>query len=155
MGVDKILASTKTWRHPYCQARQNLQLLTSPRPAEGLPFLPNGVDLCACSCQVRHWLQLPCFYGQTLSRTVLAYCTGLPCWKCPKLWRRQNISVLLDKKKFRTMCEEHCLSSVNHVILSKTWFFCHVFCEHLREILLEKYILEDFSSCFIFDWKDH
>jgi hypothetical protein len=33
----------------------------------------------ACSLQVRGELQPPCFYGQTLSCTVPAACTGPPC----------------------------------------------------------------------------
>jgi hypothetical protein len=32
-----------------------------------------------CSLQVRRRLRLPCFYGRTLSCTVLAVCTGPPC----------------------------------------------------------------------------
>jgi hypothetical protein len=60
-------------------------------PAEDLLLLSDdGVALCSCSCQVRHSLPLPCFYGRTLSRTVPACCTGPPCWKCPKLWRQQK-----------------------------------------------------------------
>ncbi len=33
----------------------------------------------ACSLQVRGELQLPCFYGRTLSCTVPPACTGPPC----------------------------------------------------------------------------
>ncbi len=61
-------------------------------PAEDLLLLPDGVALCACSHQVRHFLQPPCFYGRTLSHTVLACCTCQPCWKCLKLWRQKKVS---------------------------------------------------------------
>ncbi len=39
---------------------------------------PRRCDL-SCSPQVRRRLRLPCFYGRSLSRTVPAACTGLPC----------------------------------------------------------------------------
>jgi hypothetical protein len=51
---------------------------------------------------VRHCLQLPCFYGRTLSCTVPAYCTGPPCWKCPKLWR---LAKYWRSLKFTDFCQ--------------------------------------------------
>ncbi len=131
IGVDKIytstkywrqqnLGSTKTWHRQKAGADRNMaktqENLLSFRlgricswwllldPAEDLLLLPfDGVALCACSHQVRHSLRQPCFYGRTLSSTVPAYCTGPPCWKCPKLWRWQNIGVRL---KFPDFCSQ-------------------------------------------------
>jgi hypothetical protein len=111
LGADKIFASTKSLRlqkagtdKKMAQTQKNpltvwLGRITScwllPGTPEDLLRLPDGVALFACSRQVRHRLQTPCFYGRTLSRTVLAYCTSPPCWKCQKFWRRQNIGVRL------------------------------------------------------------
>ncbi len=105
----KLLASTKYRRRqklgvgrnvgadagesPYCQAQQNPQLLTSLR----LMVMLLSVH------QVRHCLQLPRFHG----RTVPAYCTGLPCWKCQKTWRRQNIAGCLKFTDFRQTIAVH------------------------------------------------
>ncbi len=48
--------------------------------SHGLLLLPDGdVALRACCRQVRHCLPLPFFYGLTLTRTVLACCTGPQC----------------------------------------------------------------------------
>ncbi len=77
LGVDKKLAQTERW----CRRRR-------------ISFLLGSAESAAC-------LPLPCFSGRTLSRTVPAYCTGPPCWKCPKLWRWQNIGVRL---KFPDFC---------------------------------------------------
>ncbi len=41
-------------------------------------FLVDVMNL-ACSLKVRNGLLVPSFYGRTLSRTVLAVCTGPPC----------------------------------------------------------------------------
>ncbi len=95
ISVDKMLASTKSWRRQnvgadkkMAQTQKNpltvwLGRIRScwllPGPAEDLLRLPDSVALFACSRQVRHCLQPPCFHGRTLSCTVLAYCTGPPC----------------------------------------------------------------------------
>jgi hypothetical protein len=91
VGVDKILVVTKCWRRKkWCRHRRIPLLFGSAEsaaagfsraagPAEDLLGLPDGAALFACSRQVRHSLQLPCFNGRTLSCTVPAYCTGLPC----------------------------------------------------------------------------
>ncbi len=101
LGVNKRLAQTKRWRR-----RRRIPLLFgsaespaadfSQAPPEDLLRLSDGVALFACSRQVRHCLQPPCFYLCTFSGTVLVYCTSPICWKCQKKFgRRQNISVRL------------------------------------------------------------
>jgi hypothetical protein len=108
-GVDKILAFTKSWRQQKAGAdKMMVQMQKNPLTvwhgrvhscwllpdlAEDLLCLPDGVTLFVCSRQVWGCLQLPCFYGRTLS--VPAYCTGPPCWKCHKFWRWQNIGLCL------------------------------------------------------------
>ncbi len=109
--VEKNLASTKISR--WQKSRVNKMLAQTqkdpltvglgrvhscwllPDLPEDLLLLPDSVDPFACSCQVWHCFWPPCFYGQTLSRTVPACCTGLPHWKRHKFWLRQNIGVLL------------------------------------------------------------
>jgi hypothetical protein len=46
---------------------------------------PRRCDVSLISPQVRIRLRLPCFYGRTLSRTVPAVCTGLPCQELAKI----------------------------------------------------------------------
>ncbi len=70
-------------------------------PAEDLLHLPDGVvALSACNCQVWCWSLAIRFYGRTFSPTVPACHTAPQCRKCPKLWRRQNISVRLKFTNF-------------------------------------------------------
>ncbi len=137
MGVNKIWASTESWRQQKAGADKKMKqmqenLLTVrlgrirkcwllPGPAEELLLLPDGVALFACSRQVRHCLQPPCFYGQTLSHTVPAYCTGPPCWKCPKLWRQQNISVRLKFTDFRQTIPVAVYISAHRHPIKKWW----------------------------------
>ncbi len=62
------------------KARQNLQLLTSPWSCWWAHSPPRWcVESQTCSLQVRNGCPVPSFYGQTLSRTGPAACTGPPC----------------------------------------------------------------------------
>ncbi len=102
IGVDKILALTKSWRRQEAGADKMLAQTQKnpltvwlgkvhscwllPDLVEDLLRLSDGVALFACSRQVWRCLQPSCFYGQTLSPTVLTYCTSLPCWKHHKFF---------------------------------------------------------------------
>ena len=98
--VDKMLAQTQKDPLTVWLGRVHSCWLL-PDLAEDLLRLPDGVDPFACSRQVWRCLWPPCFYGQTLSRTVPSYCTGPPCWKHNKFWQRQNIGVRLKFTDFR------------------------------------------------------
>ncbi len=68
--------------------------------ADVLLRLLDGVDPCTCSRQVSSCLWPPCFYGWTLSPTVPACCSGPPCRKRHKYWRRQSIGACQDFTDF-------------------------------------------------------
>ncbi len=76
----------KYWRHwkskrpAYCfgSGRISNCWLLPGAADEHVLLLVNVMNL-ACSLQVRGELQLPCFYGRTLSCTVLAAYSGPPC----------------------------------------------------------------------------
>ncbi len=114
VAIDKILVATKCWCRKKCCRHRRIPLLfgsaesaaagfsRAAGPAEDLLGLPDGAALFACSRQVRHCLQLPCFNGRTLSCIVPAYCTGPPCWKCPNFGAWQNIGARL---KFTDFCQ--------------------------------------------------
>jgi hypothetical protein len=108
---NKILVPTKFSRRQKSRVDKNLALTmfgTAESTAADfsqtslkISFI-SQIVLITCSRQVWHCLWPPCFYGRTISRTVLAYCTGPLCWKRHKFWRRENIGVRL---KFTDFCQ--------------------------------------------------
>ncbi len=93
-----------------------------PDLVDDLLYLPDGVDSLPCSCQVWRCLWLPCFYGQTLSRTVPACCTGPPCRKRHKFRRRQNIGTLPPRFHWclPNYCSQYLCSQASYQKLGKT-----------------------------------
>ena len=115
LGVDKILALTKSWRRQNVAQMQKNPLTVwlgrvhscwlLPDLAEDILRFPDGVALFPCSRQVWRCLWPPCFYWRTFSRTVPAYSTGLPCWKRHKFWHRQNIGLkFTDFRQTTAVC---------------------------------------------------
>jgi hypothetical protein len=106
---------TKCWRS---LAQHSPQILTSPRPRWRSS---DGVALFACCHQMCRCLQPPCFNGRTLSPTVPTYCTGPPCWKRHKFWRRQNIGDRLKFTDFRQTTAVEICSQASYSGENKKW----------------------------------
>ena len=126
VGIDKISAWTESRRQ---QNVGSISLLFKPgrvRSSWLLPDLahvlllfPGGVDPSMCSHQVCCCRWPPCFYGRTLSSTVTANCTGLPCRKHHKYWRRQNIGACQDFTNFR---QTIAVNISAHRLPTKNWW---------------------------------
>ena len=101
--VDKDLASTKCWR-----MRGSISLLFGSAESTAADFSQTSLMISYLSQKV---LIPPLAVAKcavvsgrlafTLSCTVLACCTGPPCRKLHKYWRRQNIGARQDFTDFR------------------------------------------------------
>ncbi len=121
----------------FCPSRVRSSWLL-PDLSDVLLLLPEGIDPSTCSRQMCCCWWAPCFYGQTLSCTVPAYCTGPPCRKRHKYWCWKNIGACQDfidfcqtivvynsqpsyQKLVKTKSDHHhCPISV-HILITPNW----------------------------------
>ncbi len=90
----------------------NCWLLPGP-PDEHVLLIVDVMNL-ACSLQVSNGLLVPSFYGQTLSRTVPAVCTGLPCQEMAQIhaatrslasaWNSTDFCQITETSNFAYKC---------------------------------------------------